>query len=99
MNRFKFLVGVLILIFNQLSADGSNFIHYLSEDDSLKLIEKVYLHLDRENYLAGDDIWFKAYLIDAMDHLATDHSNNLHVELISPSSKLSQSELFVSKEV
>ncbi|HSU27894.1 MAG TPA: hypothetical protein VLJ68_05905 [Chitinophagaceae bacterium] len=25
-------------------------------------IEKIYLHLDRENYLAGEAIWFKAYL-------------------------------------
>ena len=88
MNKFNFLVGVLILIFNQLSAVGGKFIHYPSEDDSLKLIEKVYLHIDRENYLAGDDIWFQAYLIDALDHLLTDNSNNLHVELISPSSKI-----------
>jgi len=51
-------------------------------------MEKVYLHVDRDNYSAGDDIWFKAYLIDAMDHLLTDHSSNLHVELISPFSKI-----------
>ena len=24
--------------------------------------EKIYLHLDRPSYWAGDDIWFKAYL-------------------------------------
>lgn len=88
MNKFNFIVGVLFLIINQLSAVGGKFIHYPSEDDSLKVIEKVYLHIDRENYLAGDDIWFKAYLIDALDHLLTDHSNNLHVELISPATKI-----------
>ena len=52
------------------------------------MIEKVYLHTDRTYYFAGDDIWFKAYLIDALDRLPTDHSSNLHVELISPSSKI-----------
>lgn len=88
MNKFKFLAVLLILVFNQFSVVAGRFIHYPAEDDSLKLIEKVYLHIDRENYLAGDDIWFKAYLIDALDHLLTDHSSNLHVELISPSSEI-----------
>jgi hypothetical protein len=54
----------------------------------LKIIEKVYLHVDRDSYYAGDNIWFKAYLIDALDHLLTDHSSNLHVELISSTSKI-----------
>jgi hypothetical protein len=57
-------------------------------DDSLQVIEKVYLHVDRDTYYAGDDIWFKAYLVDALDHMLTDHSSNLHVELISPSSEI-----------
>lgn len=56
--------------------------------DSSVFIEKVYMHIDRSYYYPGDDIWFKAYLIDAMDHLLTDHSSNLHVELISPSLKI-----------
>jgi hypothetical protein len=51
-------------------------------------MEKVYLHVDRDCYFAGEDIWFNAYLIDALDRLLTDHSNNLHVELISPSLKI-----------
>jgi hypothetical protein len=55
---------------------------------SQALIEKVYLHTDRTYYYAGDDIWFKAYLIDALDRLLTIHSSNLHVELISPSSEI-----------
>ncbi len=93
MNQLKFLVGVLLLIFNQLSAIESKFIQYPSEEDSLIIIEKVYLHVDSDNFLADDDIWFKAYLIDALDHLLTDHSNNLHVELISPSSKIISSRI------
>jgi hypothetical protein len=53
--------------------------------DSLKLIEKVYLHVDRDSYYPGDDIWFKAYLIDASSRLLSSQGTNLHVELISPS--------------
>ena len=56
--------------------------------DSLRIIEKVYIHTDRSCYYPGDDIWFKAYLIDASDRFLSNQSNNLHVELISPSSKI-----------
>jgi hypothetical protein len=61
--------------------------------DSLKLIEKVYLHNDRSTYYAGEDIWFKAYLINALDNSLTNHSQNLHVELISPSSNIVSSRI------
>jgi hypothetical protein len=57
-------------------------------NDSLPLIEKVYLHTDRTCYYSGEDLWFKAYLIEASGRLLSDLSNNLHVELISPSSKI-----------
>lgn len=53
--------------------------------------EKVYLHLDRNLYAAGDDIWFKAYLTDAVTNRLIVLSNNLYVELISPESKILQS--------
>jgi hypothetical protein len=55
-----------------------------SNEDSLKIIEKVYLHIDRDRYSPDDDLWFKAYLIDASTGYLTDNSRNLHVELISP---------------
>ena len=53
--------------------------------ESVHVIEKVYLHTDRTCYYPGDDIWFKAYLIDAYERLLSGQSGNLHVELISPS--------------
>jgi len=59
-----------------------------SQIDSTKIVEKVYLHIDRVSYYPGDDIWFKAYLIDATDKLLTTNSINLHVELISPDLKI-----------
>lgn len=56
----------------------------ISSYDSLRIIEKVYLHTDRNTYYPGDDIWLKADLIDASDRFLSDHSNNLHVEIIYP---------------
>ena len=45
----------------------------------------MYLHTDRTYYYPGDDIWFKVYLIEAMNKSLSNLSRNLHVELISPS--------------
>jgi len=63
------------------------------EEDSLKIIEKVYLHIDRDRYSPDDDIWFKAYLIDASEGFLTENSKNLHVELISPGLKIIDSRI------
>src|SRR5450631_2567498 len=65
----------------------------VTSQDSLKLIEKVYLHTDRENYSPGEDLWFKVYLIEGTYRMLTSNSNNLHVDLISPDSKIIESQI------
>lgn len=44
--------------------------------------EKIYLHTDKPFYAVGDDIWFKAYVLDAKNLKPTAKSNVLYVELI-----------------
>ncbi|GAB3919343.1 carboxypeptidase-like regulatory domain-containing protein [Mucilaginibacter boryungensis] len=44
--------------------------------------EKVYLHLDKPYYAAGDDIWFKAYITIGVNHQLSALSSVLNVELI-----------------
>jgi hypothetical protein len=44
--------------------------------------EKVYLHLDKPYYAIGDNIWFKAYVIDAKTSAPSMLSGILYVELI-----------------
>lgn len=44
--------------------------------------EKVYLHLDKPYYAVGDNIWFKAYVIDGKTSAPSALSNILYVELI-----------------
>lgn len=46
--------------------------------------EKVYLHLDRPNYMQGDTIWFKAFLWYGYDQIPDTISGVLYVDLISP---------------
>jgi hypothetical protein len=88
MNKIRLFVVMLSLLLTQFYLASRLHSQTPSAYDSLRVIEKVYLHVDRDSYYAGDNIWFKAYLIDALDRLLTDHSSNLHVELISPFSKI-----------
>lgn len=90
---------LLLLLFNLCIIGKAQIIKGIIQDhngiiaDSSGVIEKVYLHTDRTYYYTGDDIWFKAYLIEASNTFLTDQSNNLHVELISPSSKIISSRI------
>ncbi|MEJ5994904.1 TonB-dependent receptor plug domain-containing protein [Pedobacter sp. Du54] len=44
--------------------------------------EKVHLHLDKPYYSIGDDIWFKAYVVNGKTNEPSALSNILYVELI-----------------
>lgn len=44
--------------------------------------EKVYLHLDKPYYAVGDNIWFKAYIVNAKTNQPSITSGLLYVELI-----------------
>jgi len=44
--------------------------------------EKVYLQTDKPYYAIGDDIWFKAYVVEAQTLMPTSISNILFVDLI-----------------
>jgi hypothetical protein len=46
------------------------------------LQEKLYVHLDKPFYAAGEDIWFKAYLMEASLHSLDSQSRVIYVELI-----------------
>jgi hypothetical protein len=43
--------------------------------------EKIYIHTDRPYYLAGDTIWFRAYLVNATGHERSNLSNKVFVYL------------------
>jgi hypothetical protein len=87
MSRAFFLL-MLTTLWNSVLMGKITNSRYFSTEDSIRTIEKVYLHVDRDIYSPGDNIWFKGYLIDATNRLLTDHSHNLHIELISPDSKI-----------
>jgi ribosomal protein S26 len=86
MIKFKSILLLSFAVITLSSSARSEFVVNWNIPDSTKIIEKVYLHTDRDFYSPGDDIWFKAYLTEASDMILSDHSRNLHVELISPGS-------------
>jgi TonB-dependent SusC/RagA subfamily outer membrane receptor len=68
---------------------------FISNDDLLKKLldnfatyhqkniqEKVYIHTDKPYYSIGDEIWFKAYVVDAQFLTPTPQSSILNVDLI-----------------
>ena len=83
------------LIFLLLLACGAAFAAFRSDDDPLSALlkkleiytdknpqEKVHLHLDKPYYAIGDDIWFKAYVLDTRNSRPSLVSGILYVELI-----------------
>lgn len=61
-------------------------------------IEKIYLHTDRDNYVMGEDLWYKVYSVYAYNNMLYSKSNLLYVELISPDSEvLSRNKTFVEE--
>lgn len=77
---------LIILSFSAFRIDDDPFTQLLKklEDYTNKFPqEKVHLHLDKPYYAIGDDIWFKAYIVDAKSAAPSAFSEILYVELIS----------------
>ena len=53
--------------------------------------EKVHLHMDKPYYAIGDNIWFKAYVVNAEKNELSDLSKILYVELINDKDSVKQS--------
>lgn len=60
--------------------------------------EKVYLHHDKSFYAAGDDIWFRAYLVNATTHVPNRLSRLLYVELLNQNDTILYKEKIVRQQ-
>ncbi len=88
------ILSVILLNLGGLSlwaqdANLTKFVKKIDEVTSKYAQEKVYLHLDKPYYAIGDDIWFKAYTIDAKTSLPSLLSKILYVELINEKDSVS----------
>ena len=77
-----FISNLLIIIVFVLFSSFS----YQIDKDSSK--EKIYIQFDKPNYYAGENIWFKTYLLNAATHKPETLSKIVYAELISPNNKI-----------
>ena len=74
------------MLFGQMTSDSSYSIEKIEETLFTQLTiypqEKIHLHTDRDYYVHGEKIWFRAYLADAATHQFATRSRYIHVELI-----------------
>lgn len=87
--RIIFLVAVFTFI-NFLSY-SQNIEGVLQKSDTYSAAhaqEKIYLHLDKYSYAAGETIWFKSYTTIGVHNLFSGLSGIAYVELINPSNKI-----------
>ena len=84
-NRLLSISLLLVLVMQQMEADGIDDIRQALEESSISQVqEKVYIHTDNQCYFVGDTLWYKAYVVRADDLTPTDMSRLLYVELLSP---------------
>lgn len=79
------LLGAVLLSAFRLADDFRNqLIERFQTYSQQRPTEKVYLHTDRNAYLAGETIWLKGYLMEGASHEVDTISRVLYVELVDP---------------
>ena len=93
----RFFVAAALLIFLSVAgfiyADDplQNMLNKLEKFRSEYPQEKVHLHLDKPYYAIGDNIWFKAYVVNGAKNQLSTLSKILYVELINEKDSVKQS--------
>lgn len=55
-------------------------------------IEKVFLHIDKDLFSAGETIWYSPYVVMGPFHLPSNASRVVHVDLMGPNGKIASSQ-------
>src|SRR5437870_5486927 len=76
----------LLYLFTLLSGKAQQPEEVLSRWVSQSPVEKIYLQFDRNDYIAGQTIWFKSYLYS--DYLPGRKSTDIFIELFNSTSVL-----------
>jgi len=97
------IISVLIFMLNLIAPPGdepvataiNNRLARYSWDHPT---EKVYLHTDKSYYVAGEDIWFKVYLMIGPYHVPDSITSVVYVDLIHPDGTLSGRKIIRTRE-
>ncbi len=98
----KYLTGLFILLFSLAMTRGEDEIQQLAENIRYFTAEtpsqKIYLHLDKDHYVSGETMWYKAYLLDGKTHELVSDSINLYVELVNSKGNLLKQRFLRARE-
>ncbi len=86
---YSFVLAFQSLLYSQVIPD------LLFQGDTI-LYEKLYLHIDREIYSPGDDIWFKSYLVSGINNQLISGFKNIYVQLIAEDGRIIDQRLMLS---
>jgi len=84
--RTTLLIFISFFLVNLSTAQNSGI---LLQNQAPVSIERIYLHTDRDFYFIGDTIWFKAYLLDAQSLSPVSDIQNLYIDLIDSTGRIS----------
>ncbi|HEY6503682.1 MAG TPA: hypothetical protein VIZ28_06910 [Chitinophagaceae bacterium] len=86
---FSFCFFFLLLLTSAVSRGQgfSNPVKQTGDTDPLLLLEKLYLHADKNFYLAGEIIWFKIYYADGSTHQPGNISKVAYAEILDRNNK------------
>ena len=71
-------------IIDETASVSDSIFQYFDRQREVFPQEKLHLHTDRDCYVPGEKIWFKAYVADAATHQHSTQSRYVYAELISP---------------
>jgi hypothetical protein len=94
-----FVIGILTLIafcFKTNNDILEKVIAKLAIYNQYRPLEKIYIHVDKPFYAAGENLWFKTYLIDANSNKLDSLSRVIYIELLSSDKQLLSQKILYS---
>ena len=76
----QFVLFPLLILFTAFNLKAQQLDSTIENYGSRYGQEKIYLHYDKSSYLAGETIWFKAYMMEGI--YPTDASKTLYIDWI-----------------
>lgn len=83
-----FLVLVLVTDINAWQVMPDSIVRYFEKELSHFPQEKMSIHTDRSVYLAGERVWFRVHVVDALTMVQANASRYVYVELTAPTGSL-----------
>ena len=86
----NFLTGLLLFVSVLLQAQSASdepILKQFASFNKRNIQEKLFVHTDKEFYLAGEIVWYKIYYMDGTNHRPLDMSKLAYVEILDNNNK------------